>query len=232
MACSPATGRQNMRDFTQPRVLNLAAIAALASALACYPRLSLWLNRSAPIWYLEAVIFLCCIVLWGFVFAWHTQYTHRPVFVLKIEPGPFIAVTLVGIIAALVFHLFLDPSLRSKIPEEYPADLKQWFAFVLFSLAFNQLFLLFAPFAWLMRLFKNRWVAATLTVLFGAFVLAIRTQSLPTPVPLLLLVALLAGRIAMGFLAVSFYLRGGVMLIWWWTFLFEARNLLTLTGNP
>jgi hypothetical protein len=83
-----------------------------------------------------------------------------------------------------------------------------------------------------MRLFKNRWVAATLTVLFGAFVLAIRTQSLPTPVPLLLLVALLAGRIAMGFLAVSFYLRGGVMLIWWWTFLFEARNLLTLTGNP
>jgi hypothetical protein len=232
MACSPANGRQNMRDFTQPRVLNLAAIAALASALACYPRLSLWLNRSAPIWYLEAVIFLCCIVLWGFVFAWHTQYTHRPVFVLKIEPGPFIAVTLVGIIAALVFHLFLDPSLRSKIPEEYPADLKQWFAFVLFSLAFNQLFLLFAPFAWLMRLFKNRWVAATLTVLFGAFVLAIRTQSLPTPVPLLLLVALLAGRIAMGFLAVSFYLRGGVMLIWWWTFLFEARNLLTLTGNP
>jgi hypothetical protein len=232
MACSPATGRQNMRDFTQPRVLNLAAIAALASALACYPRLSLWLNRSAPIWYLEAAIFLCCIVLWGFVFAWHTQYSHRPVFALKIEPGPFIAVTLVGIIAALVFHLFLDPSLRSKIPEEYPADLKQWFAFVLFSLAFNQLFLLFAPFAWLMRLFKNRWVAATLTVLFGAFVLAIRTQSLPTPVPLLLLVALLAGRIAMGFLAVSFYLRGGVMLIWWWTFLFEARNLLTLTGNP
>jgi hypothetical protein len=232
MACSPATGRQNMRDFTQPRVLNLAAIAALASALACYPRLSLWLNRSAPIWYLEAVIFLCCIVLWGFVFAWHTQYTHRPVFVLKIEPGPFIAVTLVGIIAALVFHLFLDPSLRSKIPEEYPADLKQWFAFVLFSLAFNQLFLLFAPFAWLMRLSKNRWVAATLTVLFGAIVLAIRTQSLPTPVPLLLLVALLAGRIAMGFLAVSFYLRGGVMLIWWWTFLFEARNLLNLAGNP
>ena len=232
MACSPATGRQNMRDFTQPRVLNLAAIAALASALACYPRLSLWLNRSAPIWYLEAVIFLCCIVLWGFVFAWHTQYTHRPVFVLKIEPGPFIAVTLVGIIAALVFHLFLDPSLRSKIPEEYPADLKQWFAFVLFSLAFNQLFLLFAPFAWLMRLFKNRWVAATLTVLFGAFVLAIRTQSLPTPVPLLLLVALLAGRIAMGFLAGAFYLRGGVLLIWWWTFLFEARNLLNLAGNP
>lgn len=231
MAGNPAADRQNVRDFIQPRVLKWAAIAALASALACYLRLSLWLNRSAPIWYLEAAIFLCCIVLWGFVFAWHTQYTHRPAFVFKIEPGPFIAVTLIGITAALVFHLFLDPSLRSKLPEEYPAGLKQWFAFVLFSLAFNQLFLLFAPFAWLMRLFKNRWVATSLTVLFGAFVLAIRTQSLPTPVPPPLLAAFLAGRILMGFLAVWFYLRGGVMLIWWWTILFEARNLLTLAGN-
>ena len=221
-----------MRHLLQPRVLKWASIAALASTLAAYPRLSLWLNRSAPIWYLEAAIFLCGIVLWGFVFAWHTPYTNRPVFVFKLEPGPFIAVTLIGIIAALVFHLFLDPSLRSKIPEEYPADLEQWFALVLFSLFFNQLFLLFAPFAWLMRLFKNRQVATSLTVLFGVFVLAIKNQASPTPVPPLLLWAFLAGRIVMGFLAVWFYLRGGVLLIWWWTFLFEARNLLNLAGSP
>jgi len=220
-----------MRSFTQPKVLKLAGIAALASALACYPRVSLWLNRSAPIWYLEAMIFFCGIVLWGFVFAWHTPYTNRPVFVLKLEPGPFLAVTLVGITAAVVFHLFLDALLRPKIPDEYPADLKQWFAWVLFSLAFNQLFLLFAPFAWLMRLFQNRWVATSLTVLFGACMLAMKIRSLPTPLPLPLFAAFLAGRIVMGFLAVSFYLRGGVMLIWWWTFLFEARNLLDLAGN-
>jgi hypothetical protein len=212
--------------------LNLAVIAALASALACYPRISLWTGRSAPIWYLEGAIFLCGIVLWGFVFAWHTQYTHRPVFVLKSKPGPFIAATLVGIVAAAVFHLWFDPSLRSKMPEEYPTDLRQWFAFGLFSLAFNQLFLLFAPFAWLMRLLRNRWVATSLTVLFGACILAMRIRSLSTPFPSLLLVALLAGRIVMGFLAVLFYLRGGVLLVWWWTFLFEARHLLNLTGNP
>src|ERR1017187_1995553 len=194
-----------MRHLLQPRILNLAAIAALASALACYPRLSLWLNRSSPIWYLETSIFLCGIVLWGFVFAWHTPYTHRPVFVLKPESGPFIAATLVGIIAAMAFHLFLDPSLRSKIPAEYPADLKQWFAWVLFSLAFNQLFLLFAPFAWLMRLFQNRWVATGLTVLFGACVLAMKIQSLPTPVLPLLLAAVLTAEIVTGVLAVAFY---------------------------
>ena len=177
------------------------------------------------------MIFLCGIVLWSFVFAWHTPYTHRPVFKLKLERGPFIAATMIAIIAAAVFVLLFDPSLRSKIPEDYPADLQHWFAFVLFSLAFNQLFLLFAPFAWLMRLFKNRWVAASLTVLFGMCVLAMRIQSLPTPLPTLLFAALLAGKVVMGFLSIWFYWRGGALLIWWWTFLFEARHLLNLTGE-
>jgi len=224
--------QQNVRDFVQPRILKLAGIAALASALACYPRLSLWLNRPAPLWYLETAIFFCSIVLWGFVFAWHTRYTHRPVFLFGIEPGPWVAVTLIGLVAALLFHLFLDPSLRPKLPEEYPADLKQWIAWLLFSLAFNQLFLLFAPFAWSMRLFKKRWAAASLTVLFGIFVQALKMQSSPVPISPALLAMFMAGRIVMGFLAVWFYLRGGVMLIWWWTLLFDARNLLNLAGNP
>ena len=220
-----------MRRLTQPRVLKWAGIAALATALACYPRLLLWPDRPAPIWYLEATIFLCGIVLWGFVFAWHTEYTRRPVFVFKLELGPFIAVTLIGISAAVVFRLFLDPSLRLKLPEEYPADLKQWIAWLLFSLSFNQLFLLFAPFAWSMRLFKNRWAATSLTVLFGIFVQALKVHSSPVPLSPALLAMLMAGRIVMSFLAVWFYLRGGVLLIWWWTFLFEARHLLNLAGS-
>jgi len=156
-----------MHSFLQPRTLKLAGIAALATAFACYPRLSLWSNRSAPVWYLEAIIFFGGIVLWGFVFAWHTPYTHRPVFTLKMESGPFITATLAGIMVAVVFHLFLDPSLRPKMPEDYPVDLKQWFAMTLFSLAFSQMFLVFAPFAWLVRLFQNRRVATGLTVLFA-----------------------------------------------------------------
>ena len=210
----------------------MAVIAALASASACYPRLSLWQNRTDTVWSLEFVIFFCSIVLWGFVFAWHTQYTRRPVFTLKIEPRLFVVVTLVGIVGVAVFHRWLDPSLRSKMPEDYPADMEHWFAFLLFSLAFNQLFLLFAPFAWLMRLCKNRWVATSLTVLFGICVLAMKIGKLSTPLPPFLLAGVLAGRIVMGFLAVWFYLRGGVLLIWWWTLLFESRQLLNLTGNP
>ncbi|MGB7748333.1 MAG: hypothetical protein WBN75_13720 [Verrucomicrobiia bacterium] len=221
-----------MRNLAQPRVLKLAGIAALATTLACHPRLSFWLNRPASIWYLEAVMFFCSIILWSFVFAWHTQYAHRPVFTFKIEPRLFAIVTVAGIGVAAGYHLFLDPSLRLKTPEEYPADVKQWLAIVLFSLAFNQLYFVFAPFAWLVRLFQKRRVATCLTVLFGAIVLAIKYQSSTTPIPSPLFATLLAVRIGMGFLAVSFYVRGGVLLSWWWTLLIEARHLLNLTGNP
>jgi hypothetical protein len=220
-----------MRYLAQPIVLKSAAVAALVTTLASYPSLSLWLKRPDPIWYLEAVIFLCCMVLWGFVFAWHTRYTGRPLWVLKPELKLFAAVTLLGAGAAAVSHWFIDPPLRPRFPEEYPADLKHWFAAVLFSLFFNRLFLLFAPFAWLMRLFKNRWAATCLTVLFGAVVLTIKIQSLPTPVPTLLFALLLTNRVVMGWLAVWIYLRGGILLIWWWTLLFEARHLLDLAGH-
>ena len=220
-----------MRDFVQPRVLKWAGIAALASTLASYPRLSFWLNRPYVIWYLVAAIFFCAIVLWGFVFAWHTKYTRRPVFTLKIEPMVFLAVTLIAIAAAAVFHWFLDASLRPKLPEEYPVGVYQCIAWLLWSLTFNQLFLLFAPFAWSMRLFRNLWVATGVIVLFGIFVQVLRLQSSPVSIPPLLLATFVTSRVLTSFLAVWFYLRGGILLIWWWTFLFEARHLLDLTGG-
>jgi hypothetical protein len=214
-----------MRHLAQPRVLLLASAASLVTTLACQLRLAHWANRSDPLWLLESAVFLCGIVLWGFVFAWHTPYTGRPVLAVKIEPRFFIAATLAGIMAAALFHYFLDPVLRPKIPEEYPADLNQWMALTLFSLAFNQLFLVFAPFAWLVRLFRRPRVAAGLTVLFGAFVLAMKLRAVSAPISPALTAALLAGRLAAGGLAVFIYWRGGLLLIWWWTLLIEARHL-------
>jgi hypothetical protein len=209
----------------------MAGVAASVSVLACYPKLSLWLKPSAPIWYLAAVIFLCSIFLWGFVFAWHIPCTGRPVFTLKLGLKPFWSATVLGILAAAMFRLWLDPPLRSIMPEDYPVDLEHWLANVLFSLALIQLFLVFAPFDWLIRLLKNRWLAASLTALFGAGVLALKIQAHATPVPPLLLAFLLAGRITIGFLTVWLYLRGGVILVWWWTLLLALRLLPGLVGN-
>ncbi len=220
-----------MRHLLQPRVLNLASAAGLISALACYPRLMLWLHRPGPIWYLEATILVCCIILWGFVFAWHTPYTGRPVFVFKLELTPFFWATVTGMVAAAVCHVWLDPLLRPQLPEEYPPDLQHWLAKLLFELALVQLLLIFAPFDWLIRLVKNRWVATTLTALFGVGVMLLKVHSLTTPFSPLLLAAMLAGRLLAGFLAVTFYLRGGVLLVWWWTLLFEFRHLLDIFGG-
>jgi len=221
-----------MRHLLQPRILQLATLAALGSTLACYPRLALWLHRPTPVWYLASVIFICGITLWGFVFAWHAPYLHRPAFVLKQEPKLFIGVTLAGLLGAAICQRWLDPSLRAILPEEYPVDATHWLASLLFSLGLTQLFLIFAPVVWLMRLFKKQWLAASLTVLFGTGVLALKLSSLSPTVPGLLLLALLAGRLLMSCLAVAFYLRGGVLLVWWWTFLLETRHWLSFTSQP
>jgi hypothetical protein len=220
-----------MRHLLQPQVLNRAAPAALVSALACYPRMSLWLHRPGSVGYVETMIFACGVVLWGFVFAWHAPYTNRPVFIFKPELGPLAAVTVAGIGAAAVFQLWLDPSLRAIFPEEYPADLRHWLATLLFTLVLSQLFLTFAAFDWFIRLFKNRWLAMTLTALFAMAVQALKIHSLPAPVSPLLEAGLLVARFIGGLLAVEFYLRGGVLLVWWWSFLLEARLLFHLAGS-
>jgi len=209
-------------------VLRDALIAASVSTLVCYPRLSFWASRVYPLWYLEAVLLLGGTVLWAFVFAWHTKYTGRPVFNWKLEPLPWAVATLCGLGAAVALHLAVDPSLRARNPEEYPSNLGQWFGMTLFSLAFTQLFLLFAPFAWLVRLVRKPEPAAIMTVIFGMFVLWIKNHSSKTPFPPSLMLAVLAVRLVVGWLSVYFFLRGGVFLVWWWDLLVQGRNLVEL----
>jgi hypothetical protein len=184
-----------------------------------------------PLWYLEAELFLGSIVLWAFVFAWHTEYTKRPVFTLKLSPRIFLLATIAGIATAAGLHFFLDPILRQRTPMDYPANLEQWFAHTLFGLAFLQLFLTFAPFAWLMRLFKDQRIALALTLMLGVLVLTLKSSSSKEPVPFDLFLALFAGRIVLGWFPVWLYLRGGVLLAWWWGLLIHARHLPGLLNS-
>jgi hypothetical protein len=207
-----------------------AGIAAALSAILSLPRMLLWENRPFSAWYPEAIILSCGFVLWAFVFAWHTEYTHRPLFTLKIKPAVLITATIAGIIAGLALHWLLDPSLKARNPQDYPADFQHWVATTLFALAFTQLFLFFAPFAWAVRLFRSERVATWFTVALGVLVLALKSNSSPTPLPVSLLLELLVLRIAFAWFAIWFYLRGGILLVWWLGFLVEARHLLTYNG--
>ncbi len=217
-----------MRSLGQPQVLRSAAVAAAATALVCYPRLAHASSLPYPMWYLEALLFLGTIVLWAFVFAWHTQYTHRPVFMQEITARTWASATVAGLSVGLLLFFFQDPLLRGFAPEDYPTTVENWLAMTLFTLAFTQLFLVFAPFAWLIRLFQRERVAVVLTVLFGAFVLVLKNYRSPAPFGAALLLDVLLVRLVVGSLSVYFFLRGGVVLVWWWGLLLQSRHLLRL----
>jgi len=214
-----------MRHLLQPRVLNQASLAAAGTTLACYPRLALWTEKSQAIPLLLCAVFICSIVMWSFVFAWHTPYAQRPIFFIKPSQKLFAGVTFAGIILALGCRLWLDPALCSALPEDYPADLKHWLATVPFVLVFGQLFLIFAPLDWLMRLCRNERIAIALTAAFAASVAAMKLQAHAGSIPTELFIAFLAGRFFTGLLVAWLYLRGGMALAWWWALLFELRLL-------
>ena len=216
-----------MRSFGRPEVLRSAILAGSCSALVCWPRIAAAPHQGLPVWYLEAVVLLGSIVLWGFVFAWHTQYTQRPVFTLKVGAWPLVLATSAGLATALFWHFALDPWLRVKTPADYPTTMEQWVAMTLFSLGLKQLFLVFGPFAWLIRLFGKKEPAFLLTVVFSLAVMLIREYRSPSSTlaePFFL--GLLALRGTAEALSVYLYLRGGVLLVWWWDLLLQSRHFL------
>jgi hypothetical protein len=205
--------------------LNQAVLAAAITALASYPRLLLWTEKQLALPLLLSAIFICSIVMWGFVFAWHTPYAHHPVFFTPPGQKLFAGVTLAGIIFALGYRLWLDPALRSALPNEYPANRLEWLATVPFVLTFGLLFLIFAPFDWLLRLCRKERIALGLTAAFVAGIAAMKMQSHADAIPTNIFIGCLTARFLGGLMATFLYLRGGIVLAWWWAIIFELRLL-------
>ncbi len=215
-----------MRSLAKPEVLKSAVIAGCLTALVCYPRLYLATKLSYPVWYLESILFLGSIVLWAFVFAWYTQYSGRQVLALTLPKHTFAWATAGAVLVACVLRLWLDPLLRARTPEDYPTTFEQWAAMTLFSLAFTQLFLVFAPFAWSLRLLRRQSFAVLLTVGFELYVLLVKIHRSPVPPSSQLWAVLVGVRIVVGLGSVFFFLRGGLLLVWWWALLLQSRHLL------
>ena len=214
-----------MRRLANPSVLKSAGVAALLTSIVCYPRFAQWQSNYAT-WYAESVMFFGSFVLWAFVFAWHTEFTGQPVFHKGVEPRLWLTATVAGVLVATVLHVYLDPTFKLRTPADYPTSVGEWLAKTAFAVAFYPLFLTFAPFAWAVRLSHRVWIAAVFTVLFGVFVMSIKFQSAPTPLPTAAFVELVVLRLALGMGSVFFYLRGGAGLAWWWALLLQLRHLL------
>lgn len=216
-----------MRLLAQSSVLKSAALGALLTTLLCLPRLTQWENR-LPVWYLLATLSASSFVLWAFVFAWHTPCLHRPVFVVKLDLRSWILASVAGLAVAGILHFLLDPVFQQRTPGDYPTSLAEWFGMTLFALAFGPLWLTFAPLAWAARLCHRAWLAVGFTILFDCFVMLMKIQSAPTPVPGSVFLELLALRLVLGAGSVYWYLRGGAWLVWWWLGLIQARHLVSL----
>jgi hypothetical protein len=221
-----------MRSLLQPGVLKSAGTAALITSLVCIPRLALWSGRSHPLWLLSLTLAWASFILWSFVLGWRPQDTHRPILALKSRWAMWRAATLAGLAGAVVLHLFIDSVLRPLVPGDYPSTLVAWLAMTLFTLAFDQLFLCFAPFAFFVRLLQNQRAATGLTVLFGLTLLCLRIKSLASQVSPFFIAELFVWRTAAGLLTLYFYLKGGALLAWWWVLLMQLRHLIALSVLP
>jgi hypothetical protein len=220
-----------MRSLAQPKVLGRALLAALLTSAACYPRLATWAERGAPVYFLWLVMLWSMFVLWGFVFAWQFQYAGRPVMgVDKIEPKLWGLATLCAVAAAILMHFVIDPQGRLMSPGTYPADWNSWLTFSLFGLAFDPLFLCFAPFAFFIRLSRKQDSALAMAVVFGLFILALKINQSPAPASFWTLVELVSLRVLASFAALYLYLKGGALLVWWTMLIMQFRFLLDFAG--
>jgi hypothetical protein len=220
-----------MRALADPATFKSAIVGALLTTLASLPRVTQWPTRVLPLWYVAATLLLTSFVMWSFVFGWHQARTGRAPLRWVRAPKLWGVATLGALALAMLQRQFLDPQLRPFNLEEYPASLGAWLAATLFLLGFTQLFGLFAPFAFWVRLTRRLWMAAVLTVALGLFVFSYKLGASRTPPPPTLLWELAGVRLLGGSLAVWCYVEGGLPLAWWVALLVQSRHLWSLADG-
>lgn len=218
----------SVRSLAEPAVLLRAALAGTFSALACYPRLANWTHRKDDVWFLVAVVGWAAFVMWAAVFAWHERHSAAKLFPREVALSGWLTALGLGAAGGAVMFLFVDPELRKIAPTDFPATPGQWLDRMLFNLALEQLFLCFAAFAFLARLFQSRRAATIGVVLFSLLVFALKLQSVGARPSGELVLLLAVFRAVSSAATVWLYLRGGVWLVWLFAFALQCRHLFAL----
>jgi hypothetical protein len=217
-----------MRSLANSRVLAQAGAAALITSLACIPRLETWPARANPLWFSWLLLLWANFMLWSFVFGWHVKYAQQHPLTFPRQPRLWVMATAWGLAECAWLCLVVDPRLRILRPEEYPASGHDWLASSLFTVAFDPLFLCFAPFAFFVRLSRRQTAAVALTVMFAIFVQFMKLDRAPRLSDRWLVASLMTTPILASFASVYFYLRGGAWLVWWIALLTQLRLLPSL----
>lgn len=156
--------------------------------------------------------------------AWHKAYSSLNVF-QKLD-GKITALSIgIATCAAIALKLAFDPVLIRYLPEAYPTTVADWFGRTLFSIFFEQLFMVMAPFAFAVRLFKSNTSAFIFTLAFNICILLMRANMSSTPLPMPLLLTMILTRTLGMTLCLLAYMRGGVYNLWIVRLLLESRTL-------
>lgn len=217
-----------MRSFADSAVLLRAGLGAALTTLACYPRVAHWSSREDAVWFLMSVIGWATFVMWASVFAWHRRYSEREVFPRDVAPKLWLIALAFGVVGALISFHYGDPTLRRLAPTDFPRTPSQFAEHVLFNLAFEQLFLCFAPFAFCVRLLPGARAAGICVVLFGLFVFAMKLQSVAAAITWDMALGLAFFRALHSGVAVWLYRQGGAWLVWLFTLMLQCRHLFAL----
>lgn len=212
-----------MRQLGKSEVLKSAGIAALLTGGAIYPRLSIWDKMEGQVFANLLVLMWCVFVLWAFVFAWHKEYSGKEPLRFDLTAVTWAGVTALGVVVALALRFLLDDHLREIAPWNYPETAMEWLAVALFGIFFVSLFLVFAPFAFFLRLTRSKTVSFVLTVVGAAVVMALRFAATSGGGPEMWMFAGMGA--CQAAIVLGLHLRFGAFGVWWFLALVEARHL-------
>jgi len=214
-----------MRRLADRDVMKKAGVAAVASGVLCLPRLMMWEDRVKAWWLMGAILVWAMFFLWLFVFAWHEHHGGGKVVRWKVEGRIWLVVVVASVLWGVFLAAFVDPSLKAWNPKEFPTDGLDVLARVAFAVSLESLFLLFAPFALMIRLTGKVGAAYGLTLVFVMLVAGLKMISLEYQLSAGWMLALFAMRLLGSGVLLLLYLRKGVLPVWVAGFLIGIRNL-------
>ena len=220
-----------MRSLVKPEVLKQAAGAAAFSTLLAWPRLARWSDNPTPLWLAVVTLGWAAFCLWAAVFAWHEEYSGRPVLQWRVPAREWLLATLAGVIGAALFSQTIDPLGRALRPQDYPVNTAAWGTQVLFYLGFEQLFIYLAPLAFFLRLTRSAQIAVGATAVLRIFFLWLGTD-LPRLAPSASGVLwLVLARVVATLVVLGIFLRGGLLPVCWVGLLLHARHWFAMEAG-
>ena len=217
--------RTRLRRLSNRQVMKQSVVAALGVGLFCLPRIVFWEDRP-DFWLLMwGILVWCLFFLWLFVFAWHELYGENRIFQWKVAPKILLPVVAISLVWSLILATCCDPVLRELNPKEYPDSELDTVVRTFFTVSLESLFLLFAPFAILLRLSKSVKAAYCLTLVLALLTAGMKMNSLANQLPLPWMGALFGIRLVGSGLLLWLYVKKGAPIVWLASLIIGLRHL-------